>query len=82
VRHLWPQRIIRIRIRQQRQNGQQHLRNGERRRPLAFENIEADDAARIDIRMIDLRRKRDLRGLKRIIVREVDVDAKEAAGER
>ena len=80
--HLGPQGIIGIGIRQQGQNGQQDLGNGQRRGPLVLENVQADDAAGIHIGMIDLRHKGDLRGLKGIISGEVDVHFEDPAGER
>lgn len=80
--HLRPQGIVGIGIGQEGQNRQQDLGNGQRRGPLILENIQADDAAGIDIRMIDLRHKGDLGGLKGVVGGEVDVHLEDTAGER
>ena len=78
--HLGPKGIIRIRIGEQGQNRQQHLRYSQCRRPLVFQNIQTDHTTRIDIRMIDPRVEIDLGGLKGIIAREVDRELKDPAG--
>jgi len=80
--HLGPQGIIGIGIGEKGQNGQQDLGNGQRRGPLVLENVQADDATGIDIRMIDLRHKGDLGGLKGIVGGEVDIHLEDPAGER
>jgi len=47
---------------------------------LLFQDVQADNATGIDIWMIDLRRKGDLRGLKGVVGREVNVHLEDAAG--
>ena len=78
--HLRPQGIVGIGIGQQGQDGQQNLGNGQSRRPLILENIQADHAGRVHIRMIDLRCKGDLGGLKGIVRREMNIELKDPAG--
>ena len=47
------QRIIWIRIGQQRADGEEHFGNGERRRPLVTQNIQANTAITVDVWMVD-----------------------------
>ena len=82
VCHLGPQRVIGIRVGQERQDGQKHLRNSQGRTPLILEDIQANHAILVDIRMIDARREIDLGGLKGIVSGEVDGEAEDAARER
>ena len=82
MRHLRPQGIFRVRIGQKGQNRQEHLRNRQSRRPLIFQDVQADHTARVDIRVIDLRLEIDFWGLKGIIRREVDGELKDTAGKR
>lgn len=50
VRNLGHEGIVGVRVGEQRGDGQKHLRNGERGAPVVLENIEADAAARVDLR--------------------------------
>ena len=70
MRHFGPQRVVRIRVRQKRQNGQEHLGNRQGRRPLTLENVQADEPICVDIWMVDFRREIHLGGLKGIVARE------------
>jgi hypothetical protein len=79
IGHLWPQRIIGIGIRQQGQNGQKYLRNGEGRTPGAFQNVQTDDPTLVHIRVIDFGGETDLGGLEGIVGGEVDTDTEDPA---
>jgi len=48
------QRIIRVRISQQRANRQQHLRDGESRGPLTLQNVQANATIAVNIAVVDL----------------------------
>jgi len=52
------------------------------RRPLFFQDIQADSTVRVDIAMINSSGKADFRGLEGIVRREVDIQEKYAAGIR
>jgi len=73
VSDLRHQRIIRVRICQQRGDREQHSRNCESGTPAILQYIQADVAIRVDIRMVDFGDKLELRRLERIICGEVDV---------
>ncbi len=49
VRNLGHEGVVGVRVGEQRGDGQEHLRNGERGAPVVLENIEADAAARVDL---------------------------------
>ena len=78
IRH---QRIIRIRVCEQRQNTEKHLRNRERRTPLTFQNIKTDASRCVDIRMIDLRFEGNNGRLEGIIARKADRQVEDSARE-
>ena len=54
------QRIIWIRISEQRANGQQHLADGQRRTPLVLQNVQTNAARRTNVAMIDARLKHNI----------------------
>ena len=60
-------RIVRVGITEQTADRQQDLGNGERRRPLILQNVEANTAVAVNVGMIDPRRERNLWRLKRIV---------------
>jgi len=72
ARDLWHERVVRIRIAEQRADRQQYFGNGERRRPLRPENVQADTAVAVDVRMIDACRERHLGRLERVVCRKVN----------
>ena len=80
MRHFGPQRVVRIRVRQKRQNRQQNLGNGQRRRPLALENVQANQPIGVDVRVVDFRREIHLGGLKGIVGGKVNHDVEDSAG--
>ena len=51
----------RIRIRQQRAHRKQHLRDGQRRAPLALQDVKANAPVVVHVAVVDLRRELDLR---------------------
>ena len=60
VRNLRHERIVGVRVRQERADREQHLADRQRRRPLILEDIEANTTTRVDVRVINPRRERDL----------------------
>ena len=73
VGDLRDKRVIRVGIRQQGADGEEHLGDGEGGRPLVFEDVEADRSIAVDVHVINFRRERNLRRLEGIVGREVDV---------
>ena len=67
------ERIIRVGVRQQGADGEENLGDSEGWRPLLLENIKADGAVRVDVRVVDSRGEVDLRRLEGVIRREMDV---------
>ena len=57
-----------------------HLGDGERRRPLVLEDVEADAAVAIDVAVVDARGEADLGRLEGVIGREVDVQEEDPPG--
>lgn len=64
----------------QRADGQQHLADRERGRPLVLQNVEADLPVAVDVAVVDARLERDLRRLERVVGREVDVEEEDSPG--
>jgi hypothetical protein len=56
MRDLGDKRVIGIRIGEQRADRQQHLGDGQRGAPAAFQDVEADVPSGADVGMIDLKR--------------------------
>ena len=79
MRNFWHQRIVRIRVAQQRTNRQQNLRNRQRRRPLLFQNVQTNAPVRVHVRMVHFCFEIYLWRFKRVIGREVDRDEEQAA---
>ena len=73
LRDLRNERIVRVRVGQQRRDRQEDLRDRQRRAPLVFQDIQTDRSVRRDVAVIDLRRKIELRRFERVIARERDV---------
>ena len=55
------------------------LRDRQRRAPLVTQNIKADAAVCVNVRVVDLCRERDLGGLERVVGREGDRQEKDTA---
>jgi hypothetical protein len=79
MRNFWHQRVVGVGIRQQRTNGQQHLGDGEGRRPLLLEDVQANGALRIDVWVVYFGLELYFRWLKGVIRREMNGDEKDAA---
>ena len=54
------QRIARIAVGQQRADRQKDLGDGQRRRPVVLEDVEADGALAVDVAVVDARPERHL----------------------
>ena len=74
------ERIIRVGVGQQRADGEKHLGDGERRRPLILEDVQANGAICIDVRMVNFRSERHLRWLEWVVGREVNVEEEDTTG--
>eukprot|EP00908_Phaeocystis_cordata_P000867 Transcript_10948.p2 GENE.Transcript_10948~~Transcript_10948.p2 ORF type:complete len:133 (+),score=7.51 Transcript_10948:268-666(+) len=61
TRDLRHQRIVRVRIRQQRAHRQQHLGDRQRRAPLALQDVKANATVVVHVAVVDLRRELHLR---------------------
>lgn len=72
-------RSVRIIIYTSRPWGLLALRDGQSRAPLISQNIQADAAIRVDVRVVDARREVDFRRLEGIVGREVDCEEEDAA---
>ena len=79
LRDLRNERIVRVRVGQQRRDRQEDLRNRQRRAPLVFQDIQTDRSVRRDVTVVDLRREVALRRLERVIAREGDGQEEDTA---
>lgn len=77
--NLGNERVVRIRVREQRADAEEDLRYGESRRPLLLQNVEADGSLIVHVRVVDLGLKGNLRRLERVVRREVDLHKEYAA---
>jgi len=68
------QRVIRIRIRQQRADGQQHFADRQRRAPLALQDVKANAPVRVHVAVVDLGDELQLRRLERVVGGEIDLE--------
>jgi hypothetical protein len=50
------------------------LANGERRAPLVSQNVQTNASVRVDVGVVDTGGEVDLRGLERVVGREVDCE--------
>merc|ERR1719272_313330 len=71
--NLGHKRIVWIAINHQRREGEQHLRDGQCRAPLVFQDVQTDSAIRIDVAVIDLCCEMELRWLEGVVRRKIDV---------
>lgn len=69
---LGDERVIGIRVAQQRTDGQQDLRYREGGGPLRPQNVQADGSVAVDVGMVDARREGDFRGLEGVVRGKVD----------
>lgn len=72
------ERVVWVRIREHRADGEEDFRNGKGRRPLVPQNVEADAAIGIDIGMVDSGCEVDLRRLEWVVGRKVYSEKKDA----
>ena len=77
--NLRDKRVIRVGISEQRTDGEQDLRDRESRGPLFFQNIEANTALAVDIRVVHLGLELDLGWLEGVIGGEVNGDKENTA---
>jgi hypothetical protein len=72
-------RIIWIRVREQRANGEEQLGDSQSRRPVILEDIEADSSFIIDIAVIDLGGELNLWWLEWVILWELELKEKHSS---
>ena len=77
--NLGNERVVGIRVAQQGANRQQDFRNSERWTPLRSENIQANAAIRVDIRVIDAGRECNLGRFEGVISGEVNGEEEDSA---
>jgi hypothetical protein len=77
--NLGDQRVVRVRIRQHRADGQKNFRDGQSRAPLVSQNVQADATVRVDVGVVDAGSEVDLRRLERVVGREVNREEKDTA---
>ena len=63
LRNIRHKRIIWIGVGEERTDTQKNLGNGKCRTPLVFENVQANTAVRVNVAVIDARRKMNFGGL-------------------
>ena len=73
VRDLGHQWIIGVGVRQQRADGQEHLRYGERGWPLVLQDVQADWAITVDVHVVHFCGEGHLGRLEGVVGREMDV---------
>ena len=61
------ERVVGVRVREQRADGEQHLGDGERGRPLLLQDVQADAPLRVHVRVVHLCLEVHLRGLERVV---------------
>jgi len=66
------QRVVRVRVAQQRADRQQDLADGQSRRPLRPQYVQANRPVRVDVRVIDFRGEAHLGRLERVVSGEVN----------
>jgi len=73
------QRIPRIAVCEERADGEEDFGDGERGRPVVFEDIEANHSLTVDVAVVDACAEEDFWGLERVLWREVDVQEEDSA---
>lgn len=73
------QRIVGIGAAQQRLDGEQHRADLQRRTPLVLQDVQADPAQFVDVRVVDLREEADVGGIQGVVLREEQLELEEAA---
>ena len=80
VSDLGHERVIRVSVSQQGADGEEHLRDGERGRPLILQDVQANGTVRVDIGVVDSSCEVNLGRLEGVIGGEVDVEEVDTAG--
>lgn len=73
VRNLGHKRIIRVWVRQQGTDGEEHLRDRKCGWPLVLQDVQANRAITVDVHVVHFRRECNLGRLERVIGREMDI---------
>ena len=78
VRDFGHERVIGVGIGEERADREEHFGDGEGRRPLILEDVEADGAVAVDVSMVNFRCEGDLGRLEGVVGREDDVQKEDA----
>lgn len=73
------QRIVGIGAAQQRLDGEQHRADLQRRAPLVFQDVQADSAQFVDVRVVDLREEADVGWIQGVVFWEEQFELEQAA---
>ena len=82
VRNSRVERVLRVRLAQERLDRQKRRLDVERGRPVLLQNVEADSPDFVDVRVVYLCEESDLGRLKRVILGEEELELEEPAGVR
>ena len=72
------QRVVGVGVSEQGADGEQDLADGEGRTPLVLQDVQADGAVRVDVRVVNARDEVDLGRLEGVVRRELNVKGKDA----
>jgi len=73
------QGVTRVAVRQQRADGEQHLRDGEGGAPLVLQDVQADHALRVDVAVVNPCPELHFWRLERVVRGKVDVEEEDPA---
>lgn len=73
------QGVVRVGVREERADRQEHLGDGEGGRPLIAQNVQTYRAVRVDVGVVDARREGDFRRFEGVVGREVNRKEEDAA---
>lgn len=72
------ERVVGVRVGEQRADGEEHFRDGERRRPVVFEYVQADGALRVHVAVVDACFECHFWRLEWVVRCEVDVQVEDS----
>jgi hypothetical protein len=78
VCNFWYKRVIRVGVGKEGADRQENFRDCQSRAPLLLQNVQAYTSIRVNVWVVHLGLKVDLRRLERIVRREMDFDKKDA----
>lgn len=72
------ERVVGVRVGEQRADGEEHFRDGERRRPVVFEYVQTDGALRVHVAVVDAGFECHFWRLEWVVGCEVDVQVEDS----